>query len=93
MGSMKTYRVLLSGRVQGVGCRYFVEEKANLYGIKGYVRNTWDNNVEVVCQGSEKMLDIFIPKIKKGPAFARVDNVSIEEIQDSQEYSSFQISY
>jgi len=90
---IKTYRILISGRVQGVGYRYFVEEKAALYKIKGYVKNTMDNNVEVVCQGPGKILDIFMDIIKKGPAFARVEKINIEEVEKSHNYGAFRISY
>jgi len=58
--NIKTYKVLLLGRVQGVGFRYFVESIAGKYDISGYVRNTFDRKVEVVCQGEEEDLKQFI---------------------------------
>jgi acylphosphatase len=91
--NIKTYRVIFSGRVQGVGFRYFVESIAVKYGIKGYVRNTYDGKVEVVCQGEEEDLRHFIEEIKKGPSFSVVTNVEIEEIEDRDKYSIFEIRY
>ncbi len=91
--NIKTYRVVLLGRVQGVGFRYFVESIANKYGMGGYVRNTFDRKVEVVCQGEEEDLKQFIDEVKKGPAFSVVTDVRIEEIEDSKEYNIFEIKF
>ena len=93
MPVIKTYRILLSGRVQGVGYRYFVEEKSRLFNVKGYVKNTIDNKVEIVCQGKQESLDIFRQQVKKGPAFARVDNISENSIENASIYNDFQIIY
>ncbi len=91
--NIKTYQVMLSGRVQGVGFRFYVESIAGKYNIKGYVRNTFDRKVEIVCQGEEEDLKQFIDEVKKGPAFSVVTNVKIEEIKDSKKYSIFEIRY
>ena len=91
--NIKTYKVLLLGRVQGVGFRYFVESAAGKYDISGYVRNKFDNKVEVVCQGKEENLKQFIDDIKKGPVFSAVADVKIEEIKDSRKYSIFNIKF
>ncbi|MFZ3085525.1 MAG: acylphosphatase [Candidatus Hydromicrobium sp.] len=88
-----TYRVELFGRVQGVGFRYFVESIASKYDISGYVRNTFDGKVEIVCQGEEEDLKQFIDEIKKGPAFSAVTDIKIEEIKDSKKYSIFDIKF
>ena len=88
-----TYNLLLSGRVQGVGFRYFVEVRAARYNIKGYVRNTYDNKVEVVCQGEPDNLDKFILEVKNGPSFSHITNVEIEEIIDAPFYDVFEIKY
>lgn len=91
--NIKTYKVIFSGRVQGVGFRYFVESIAGKYDIRGYVRNTYDGKVEVVCQGEEEDLKHFIDEIKKGPSFSVVTNVEIEEIENGDRYSIFEIRY
>lgn len=90
---VKTYKILLSGRVQGVGFRFFVEPRAKKYNIAGYVRNMFDNKVEVVCQGEKENLELFIKEIKKGPTFSIVRNVDIEEIKNLQKYSIFEIKF
>jgi acylphosphatase len=91
--NVKTFRILLSGRVQGVGYRYFVEEKASIYHITGYVKNTAENNVEITCRGSEENLEKFIAIVKRGPAFANVTGFLIDEIKNPVVYNSFKIEY
>jgi len=90
---IETYNLLLSGRVQGVGFRYFAENRAERYNIKGYVRNTYNNKVEIICQGESDNLDKFILDIKSGPSFAHVEQVDIEEIIDAPVYVMFEIKY
>lgn len=92
-GKVKTFKILLSGRVQGVGFRYFTESRAQKYNVRGYVRNTRDNKVEIVCQGEEEDLDQFIENVKRGPAFSVVTDVNIEEIKNCKTYSSFDIRF
>jgi len=91
--NIKTYELTLSGRVQGVGFRYFVESIAERFGITGFVRNTPDRKVEVICQGEEKDLKKFIDEIKKGPSFSVVTDSRVEEIKDSKKYSIFEIKF
>ena len=65
------------GRVQGVGYRYFVKEKAqNLY-IFGYVKNLEDGTVEVLAQGREENLQKLIEELKRGPYLAKVEKIDI----------------
>ena len=79
--NLKTYNLLLSGRVQGVGFRYFAEARAARYNIKGYVKNTYDNRVEIICQGEVDNLDKFILEVKNGPSFSHITNVEMQEIK------------
>jgi len=88
-----TYKIVLSGRVQGVGYRYYTESRAHKYNIKGYVRNTLDNKVELVCQGEQEELKAFVREIKKGPAFAVVTNADIQPIANPKNYHSFDIKF
>ncbi|MGM0365602.1 MAG: acylphosphatase [Actinomycetota bacterium] len=92
-GKTNTYKIILSGRVQGVGFRYFTENRAHKYNIGGYVRNTQDDKVEIVCQGDEDNLKPFIREIKKGPSFAMVTNADIQPITNPKNYHSFDIKF
>ena len=91
--NVKTYEVVLSGRVQGVGFRYFVESIAGKYDICGYVRNTYNNQVEIICQGEDEDIKNFIDEVKKGPTFSAVTDIKINEIDNSKKYSIFEIKY
>lgn len=90
---VKTFKILLSGRVQGVGYRYFTESRAVKYNIKGYVKNTRDRKVEIVCQGEEEDLERFIDEVKKGPSLAVVTDVKIERLDNSPIYYDFEIRF
>jgi acylphosphatase len=93
MDAKKTYKFVLSGRVQGVGFRYFAHSKARTYNITGYVKNTPDGRVEILCQGKPDDLDGFIRLIKEGPSFSNVENVDEAELKESPYYDYFEIKY
>ncbi len=82
---MKTYRFIVSGRVQGVWYRKYTKEKADELGISGYVRNLPKSEVEVVATLKKEQLDDFLSALKKGPPLARVDNIDIEEVNEEYE--------
>jgi tRNA pseudouridine55 synthase len=65
------------GRVQGVGYRYFVKEKAQILDLFGYVKNLEDGTVEVLAQGREENLQKLIEELKKGPYLAKVEKIDI----------------
>ena len=65
--------VTVSGRVQGVGYRYFVEQAARSQGIEGWVRNRRDGSVEAVFAGPEQAVTAMIEACRRGPSSARVD--------------------
>lgn len=69
---MPCYRYLVHGQVQGVGYRYFVLRQAEGLGVTGYARNRPDGTVEVVAEGSEKVLGEFEGRLREGPSFAQV---------------------
>ncbi len=62
----------ISGRVQGVGFRFFVERAARRYGVDGLVRNLPDGRVEVIAEGDKEMLEAFLNELRRGPAGADV---------------------
>jgi len=85
-------RYLVSGRVQGVGFRFFVEHIAYELGIKGWVRNLPDGRVEVYAIGSPEQLDELKKQLWEGPPLARVDNV-VEQPAPLERCHGFQIRY
>jgi acylphosphatase len=64
--------VLVRGRVQGVGFRWFVRERARETGVKGWVRNRDDGSVEVAAEGESDDLQKFVAALRRGPAGAHV---------------------
>ena len=73
-------RVVVSGRVQGVGYRWFVYERAQRLGITGWVRNRQDDTVEIEAEGGDAALDELIAEIRSGNPMARVDGLKSKKI-------------
>jgi len=70
-----TRRLLVRGRVQGVGYRNYIAYKAGVLGIRGWVRNRGDGSVEAVVQGAAEAVAEIIRCAERGPRAARVDGV------------------
>ena len=70
---MVVYRVVLSGRVQGVGFRAWTERTARSLGLSGWVRNRRDGSVEAVFAGPAEIVDDMIGRCRRGPDHARVE--------------------
>jgi acylphosphatase len=68
-------RLMVSGRVQGVGFRWFVRESAREHRLAGWVRNRPDGNVELEASGEEGSVRELIEALRRGPPGARVDDV------------------
>lgn len=83
-------RYLVSGRVQGVGFRYFVERAAAQLGVTGYTRNLADGRVEVYAVGAPEKLSQLAAALRKGPRWADVRGVE-EQQAPVQQYGSFLI--
>jgi acylphosphatase len=71
-------RYLISGRVQGVGFRYFAQAVAAREGLHGWVRNLPDGRVETVAEGEADSVERFERAIHHGPPGSRVDRVEID---------------
>lgn len=69
---------MISGRVQGVGYRAWVEAQATSLGLEGWVRNRRDGSVEAVFSGPEDTVSGMIVACRRGPSSARVDNVQVD---------------
>lgn len=71
------HRLRIHGRVQGVGFRAFVDRKARLLKIDGWVRNRRDGTVEALVWGDEPLIDDFLARVREGPRWGRVDEVDV----------------
>ena len=74
---MKTVRVRIIGRVQGVWFRAWTQNQATAIGVNGWVRNRRDGAVEAQFSGDDAMVDQMIAECHKGPPAARVDEVRV----------------
>ena len=73
-------RALVSGRVQGVGFRFFARRAAESAGVAGWARNLPDGRVETVVEGEDSAVERYLEKIRRGPMGGRVDGVEVEEL-------------
>lgn len=76
---MKRIHIVVTGRVQGVGFRYYCLEAAVRLGIGGYARNRSDGSVEIEAEGDEAALEEFAKTVARGPRAATVETVVREE--------------
>lgn len=79
----------VSGRVQGVGFRYFVRSSAQMRGLCGYAINLADGRVEFLLQGEMRDIEQVIEQIRSGPRYARVDEVKLEPAQEDDAIDGF----
>lgn len=87
------FYVLISGKVQGVGFRNFTQLNAKQLGVSGYAKNLVNGQVEVVAEGDKTQLDALVALLRKGPRYARVDALEIDERPFTGEYKTFGIRY
>lgn len=83
----------ITGRVQGVGFRYFTTQQARRLGIDGWVRNEPDGSVRVVAEGPADALDAFLERLHHGPAGARVDAVKADRSGTSGTMNGFTVRH
>jgi len=81
----------VTGRVQGVGFRYFVLREAQSLGLTGWVRNRWDGSVEVVAEGDIERLRSLAGVLGKGPPSSSVTEVDTDLQTASGEFGSFHV--
>ena len=84
-------KFVVSGRVQGVGYRFFAERWAGQLGLAGYVKNLWDGRVEVYAIGDGLALEQFKLRLAEGPGAARVAGVSESDEAVDKRYPRFTI--
>jgi acylphosphatase len=78
---LTSLRLKIEGFVQGVGFRYYVVDEARKLGIDGWVRNSFDGSVEILCCGPNEAVETFVGRCMRGPPSARVTNVELHKAE------------
>lgn len=88
---MKRIHMTVSGRVQGVFYRDTVRRKAYEIGVKGYVRNLSNGDVEIIAEGNDNQLRELVEFCKNDPGYSKVGEVKVKEEKVSGEFSEFEV--
>ncbi len=93
MTEMACARALITGRVQGVGFRFFVTTKAEGYPIFGFVRNLETGALEIEVEGEKQIVMDFLNEIRKGPRHSEVFEFQLEWKPFKMTYDRFFVKY
>ena len=88
---MKKIHIIISGKVQGVGFRYWLYQKSNERNVYGWVKNKITGEVEALLIGDYKDVDEILELCKKGPLSSRVTNIKIQNYKQEYFKKSFYI--
>jgi acylphosphatase len=77
---MKCCSVKVSGKVQGVGFRFYTQKKARELGVRGYVKNERDGSVYIEAEADADIMEGFLHWVSRGPEWARVDEMNVQDI-------------
>jgi acylphosphatase len=89
---LSALHVTVGGRVQGVGFRSFCYSQARRLGLKGWVRNTPEGDVEVWLEGpAGEQLEAMLQRLRQGPPYARVDQFHYDSVQPTGACRDFSI--
>ena len=87
----KRVQARVTGRVQGVGFRYYADHVAEQLGVVGTVRNTVDGGIEAIAEGDEAHLHQFLAALRHGPHAAEVTEVATAWDEATGEFSGFSV--
>ncbi|MFH1399276.1 MAG: acylphosphatase [Candidatus Woesearchaeota archaeon] len=90
---MKRVKLVVHGRVQGVGYRDFVRITAQKLNIAGYVKNLVNRTAEIVAEGEESKLKVFVRECKRGSLMSRIEGVDESYEEPTGEFEYFLIEY
>ncbi|MBI2133990.1 acylphosphatase [Candidatus Woesearchaeota archaeon] len=90
---MRKVHIILSGKVQGVTFREHARKNAEKLGITGFVKNLQDGTVEIIAEGDDDKINIFIRECKRGPLMAFVKKADIREERPTGGFEGFEIRF
>lgn len=88
---LKQAHIFYTGRVQGVGFRYTVQEAARYYQAQGWVRNLRDGRVELRIVGPEAVLTALLDAVRHGPLASCIEEAQVTWTAAAESYSGFEI--
>ena len=92
MNNQKTrVHIFISGKVQGVFFRQFIQEKVQELGLVGWVKNLADGRVEVLIEGDREKIDKILIYLKQGPPLSKVEGIDIGYEKYQGEFKDFSI--
>ena len=86
-------RARVVGRVQGVGFRFWVVQQARVLGLGGWVRNAFDQAVEIEAEGEETGLRELEQRLWTGPVLSHVTDVRARYLDGSRNHSEFEVKF
>ncbi|HEX7182697.1 MAG TPA: acylphosphatase [Thermoanaerobaculia bacterium] len=91
MTGSRALRLLIDGKVQGVGFRWFARNAGRELGLAGRVRNLRDGRVEVHAAGDPEQLAAFVERLRQGPPASRVTSIEEQELSSVPSWDGFEI--
>ena len=88
---MEAVRLIIEGRVQGVGFRYFTQDAAQALQLTGWVHNLPNGGVEAYAEGTKLDLESWIGSLRQGPPMSRVEKIEIEWLIPKNSTADFSI--
>ena len=91
---IKQFKIQVSGRVQGVGFRFFTYQQANKLGLVGTVKNLSNGDVEIIVQGEDIVLEKMLRWLEEGgPRSATITDIRVKQVVIDTNLTSFNIGY
>jgi len=90
---MKRISLFISGYVQGVGYRWYVQRLAKRINVYGFVRNLRDGRVEALVEGKDELVEQFLQNLKEGSFKDQLEEIKKSEEEYQEEYSDFTIKF
>jgi acylphosphatase len=87
------FHLVIFGRVQGVGYRYFAQEAAEEMGLQGWIRNGINGTVEAEIEGPKETVDRWVECLRQGPSLSKVERIEFTEKPSLGQMDHFSIQY
>ena len=86
-----SYKVVISGSVQGVAFRVSMRDVATRHGVEGWVRNRADGAVEALIQGDETQVELLLEWARVGPPGAKVASLEMRRLEECPRQTRFRV--